>query len=1042
MTVLNKGRPTTVALICVLFLFLNHHPAQGLDGPEITVIDEEPGRIVLLYETPDLVIKDHQSDGETVHSLFLPGSGNTAEPGHPALPVRGTLVGIPACINGPIRCSLAASNTRLVKDVFVSSAPAIRMEETSGTVRVVEEPFFDRSVYAEDKWMPVKPVRLLDSAYLRDQRVVQIEIHPVQYNPSARTLLVHTSMRITLEYSPCPAVEVGAQSGRTGPFDGVIEKTSILPSPDFRDSRAAWLPVPAGKGAEGECKVGIDEDGLYRIGYQDLLDAGYDVPSLDPRNLALSSLGSLVPSLVIGDDDGSFDTTDEIIFYGLAMTGKYTHTSVYWISEGEAVGSRMDTRDIDPTEGWPLAYRFLTTVHAEENPKYFGQHPGGIEPDHWFWDKISAPSTNHYTIDLGTISDVEGPVTIRVELFGRTTTSTNPDHHTRIYVNGVEADDAWWDGQTGYTHEASLSQLDLLQGENSVTVQMVGDTGSSVDTVYLNWIELDYWDVYEAESGCLKFEADEPGSHRFEISGFESDDLVLLDVTDPREPVMLEGWQTIPDGETFTMVFEDLTASETRYLASTTDCESQPDSIVLDNPSSWNSPSHGADYLVIAHASLMEPLAPLIAFREAQGLRTALIDVQDAYDNFSYGVFDPHAVRDLVAYACQSWSPPAPLYVLLVGDANLDYLDNLGTGAANDVPTQLFYTNLLGETPTDNWFACVSGADPLPDLFIGRISARTPGEVEAVVGKIIGYEEQAPQPWNASIIMASDNDPTFEEISELVIDTSIPIDYTVERIYRSAYGSGVEAKTAILGGINNGSLITNYIGHGNINIWGDIFNAADLPSLTNADRLTFAIAMTCLAGFFAHPDDVYCLAEEFLNAPDRGAVAAWMPSGLGYTSEQTVLEPEVFSLLLTGGAQSIGAATATTKINGYVNHGLATNAIEIMTLFGDPATSLHVITIDDMDGDGVTDDEDCCPDVYNPGQEDMDADDIGDVCDNCPGDYNPDQSDSDEDLWGSLCDCDDVDPEVNPGHSEVPDNGIDDDCDGKIDEDCFILSVT
>lgn len=117
----------------------------------------------------------------------------------------------------------------------------------------------------------------------------------------------------------------------------------------------------------------------------------------------------------------------------------------------------------------------------------------------------------------------------------------------------------------------------------------------------------------------------------------------------------------------------------------------------------------------------------------------------------------------------------------------------------------------------------------------------------------------------------------------------------------------------------------------------------------------------------------------------------------------------------------------------------------------------------DSDGDGVPDGGDNCPDISNPLQENADGDDVGDACDNCilmdnpnqadedgdeAGDAcdncqdiaNPDQVEVDGDGWGAACDCDDSNAEANPGHEEVLDNGIDDDCDGEIDEggSCFL----
>ncbi|CAH1238883.1 SCUBE1 [Branchiostoma lanceolatum] len=60
---------------------------------------------------------------------------------------------------------------------------------------------------------------------------------------------------------------------------------------------------------------------------------------------------------------------------------------------------------------------------------------------------------------------------------------------------------------------------------------------------------------------------------------------------------------------------------------------------------------------------------------------------------------------------------------------------------------------------------------------------------------------------------------------------------------------------------------------------------------------------------------------------------------------------------------------------------------------------------EDIDGDGVLNDQDNCPLIPNPDQIDSDGDGVGSMCDNCVSTPNPDQANSDDTEAGDACEA-------------------------------------
>jgi hypothetical protein len=313
----------------------------------------------------------------------------------------------------------------------------------------------------------------------------------------------------------------------------------------------------------------------------------------------------------------------------------------------------------------------------------------------------------------------------------------------------------------------------------------------------------------------------------------------------------------------------------------------------------------------------------------------ALVDVEDVYDEFSFGNKTPQAMRDFLAFAGRQWSA-RPQFVVLAGSASADSRNLLGYGDTDLVPTKLVEAT-FNETASDDWFVDFND-DGLPDMAIGRLPVRDAGEAAAVVDKLAGYGQADAGGWQKTAVMVADVDgDSFDfEAASAEVASALPADMTLYTIYRSDFASAAAARTAVLGVFNQGAALVNYMGHSSETAWhGNLISTADTDKLSNGARLPFVVSMTCWTGWFDSPYGE-TLGESLLKAPRGGAIAVWASSGMTDPAGQTAMDRDLVSRLFDGSKPTLGEAVAAAKA--------ATSDRDVrrtFVLLGDPTTRLE-----------------------------------------------------------------------------------------------------
>ncbi len=975
----------------------------------LRVLHSDESGLLLELLVPDYQIEALEIGGDTYDVLRLEGAGATSEPGKPQLPKIDALIGVPP--DAEIRVLVHSAEASLLPGRYrlpPSPQPAPLTGEFEPG-RLSYDPagaeFADLDVY------PQTAARLAEDAWLRDRRIARLELFPFQYLPAEGRL----------SYSPRILVEVffereSAEDASSTPFS----EYPTAGSDPFGDvlfdillnaeAASGWRGIPRQAAVTSSpavmsnpaYRIPIVKDGLYKLSYANLSAAGLDVGSLNPHNLHLTSQGVDVAVYWAGDGDNNFESGEYLAFYGQKFYGEYlagqyqaeddhwltyvsqdisgafgtwkpqmnadileqyTRENVYWLSLEASPGLRMGTVPGAPGVGTPLAQTYRETVRAEESVYFESNQSWTLfsSEDNWLWGLYDTAKTippNIYTSTLTAVASGSYSATLRGEVVAISSNdSAGPDHHTIFYLNDTihiqPIDDQLWDGKSRYSFETEVDHSRLVEGINELEFVVNLTPAMISDKIYFDWFEVEFEREFVADDSEITFTPSVTDTLRYQITGFLQAEVMVLDITYPFTPTAITG--VLKNGA---LIDFNLTPDPgARYYAGHfTDLP--PSQISYYDPPDL---SQEADYLVITHQDFLAPAQQLANYRQAQGLSARVIDVQDLYNQFNYGIFSPLAIKNYFKYAFSQWTKP-PEYAVLVGDGTWNML---GSTRYNNptvfMPPYLAWVDPWGGVvDSANLLAAVVGNDVLPDLHISRIPVNTVAELAAVVDKVIAYEAAPPQDWQRSLMFVADNIPDsagdFVQFSNDIISEFIRPGFVAQKLYENDFGCfpGVSSCPAINQAIANtlnstnpitGTLIMNYVGHGAINRWASeqVWKREDLPSLTNAGKLPVVLSMTCLDAYWLHPgvapDPQESVMELMLRMDDYGMAASFSPTGWGVTTGHDELHRGFFDSIFDQGNWLLGAAALQAKLSLFAT-GNNYDLINTFTVFGDPA--MHI----------------------------------------------------------------------------------------------------
>lgn len=952
-------RLLTIASLC----FVTFARLESQNARDLSIIERSQQRIVVEFRPRYIAAVGNHERGSAPgleHGIAPQGI-----PGSPVLPYRSLnimLRGLRA------RVSILESTFRETDGVVPAANAGLVADPVFGASRVAGS-LIRQGV---NGFNPAEIAVVTDIAWGSDGYEGTLKLFPLQFDENRNKLRQYERIVVAVESEPAQA-----------PARAVMTVANPLAQGD-------WY------------KIEVEESGVYRLDHSFLVSSGI-TPASNIQNIRIfgnggmplpedllqsrpAGLEEIARMVVDQDSNGTFDPGDFILFYGASpvswrynstsktyghVINHYSNRNAYFFTFGDVPGRAMGslastnaTGVLVATEAWGMQ------VHEEElnnllksGRQWYGRLFDG-----------DAPTATFATTLAGLNSSA--PVMYKIAVLGRSgsTSSFSVEESGNVLgsitlppvnLSSIETQFANMSPVVSYTRTGPLANdRSLLR----LAYQSTGGEG------WLDWFEIHYRRSLRAANDFILFPTDDTTAvMEFRLSGFSSAGMMVFDVS--RHDSVVQITNLSPDSvQPGSCAFQiPLNAGSPRWLAAVGPSGFKtPATVSRIENSDVRGITQGAEFVIITPREFQSEADRLRVHRQQNNpISTIVVNMEDLTNEYAGGVTDPMAVRDFLVDAVQRWAVP-PKYVLLLGDGHYDY-KNIKSGERNWIPPYESLESLhqINTYSSDDPLIMLFPANPRVNLALGRLPVNSSEEARVMIDKIIAYETTAPYgEWrNRATFVADDGLTSIRDDgaihtfqAEEVAQNYTPAEMQKKKIYLIEYptvnsSSGRRkpaVNTAIIEAINAGTLLLNYTGHGNPQLWAHeaVFTReGSVTQLRNASELFLLIAATCDFARYDDPSEV-STGELLLTMASGGAIGVVTATRAVYSSDNfqfnNALSTELFRRDSLGIPPRIGDALRSTK---QIHYGL--NDLKYH-LFGDPTLRLNLprftAGVDSLDG--------------------------------------------------------------------------------------------